>query len=184
MTIDREITLTILMPCLNEARTLPICIAKAQSYLAQQPFHGEIVVADNGSTDGSRELAELLGARVIPVAQRGYGNALRAGIKGAQGKLVIMGDSDASYDFASLDSFVAALATGYDLVIGNRFVGGIEDGAMPPLHRYFGNPLLTAIGRILYRVRSMIFTAGCVALGGTRYWDLASTVRAWNSPLK
>ena len=151
MTVDTDITLTILMPCLNEARTLPICIAKAQSYLQRQKFQGEIVVADNGSTDGSRELAESLGARVIPVAQRGYGNALQVGIKGARGKWVIMGDSDASYDFASLDSFVGALEAGNDLVIGNRFVGGIEYGAMPPLHRYLGNPLLTAIGRILYK---------------------------------
>src|SRR5262249_52361415 len=151
MTFDEEVTLTILMPCLNEARTLPICIAKARSYIARQSFCSEIVIVDNGSNDGSREIAESLGARVIPVPQRGYGNALRAGIEGARGKFVIMGDSDASYDFGTLDDFVKELEAGHDLVVGNRFRGGIEGGAMPPLHRYFGNPLLTAIGRILYK---------------------------------
>src|SRR5262249_7840263 len=151
MTFDEEVTLTILMPCLNEARTLPICIAKARSYIARQSFCSEIVIVDNGSNDGSREIAESLGARVIPVPQRGYGNALCAGIEGARGKFIIMGDSDASYDFGSLDDFVKQLEAGHDLVVGNRFRGGIEGGAMPPLHRYFGNPLLTAIGRILYK---------------------------------
>jgi glycosyltransferase involved in cell wall biosynthesis len=151
MTVDEKITLTILMPCLNEARTLPICIAKARSYIARQSFRSEIVIADNGSDDGSREIAESLGARVIAVPQRGYGNALRAGIEGAKGKFVIMGDSDASYDFGSLDTFVEKLEAGYDLVVGNRFGGGIENGAMPALHKYVGNPLLSAIGRILYK---------------------------------
>ena len=139
------------MPCLNEARTLPICIAKARSYIARQSFRSEIVIADNGSNDGSREIAEALGARVIAVPQRGYGNALRAGIEAAKGKFVIMGDSDASYDFGSLDAFVEELEAGYDLVVGNRFIGGIENGAMPPLHRYLGNPLLSAIGQFLYK---------------------------------
>jgi len=140
------------MPCLNEAKTLGACISKAQGYLARQNFLSEIVVADNGSTDGSIEIAQSLGARVVAVQQRGYGNALLAGIKSAHGKFVIMGDSDASYDFGSLDDVVEKLETGYDLVIGNRFLGGgIKPGAMPPLHRYFGNPLLTAIGKILYK---------------------------------
>src|SRR5215216_2682384 len=121
MTTEDKITLTILMPCLNEARTLPICIAKAHSYLARQSFRSEIVIADNGSQDGSREIAESLGARVITVPKRGYGNALQAGIDEARGKFVIMGDSDASYDFGSLDPFVKELETGYDLVVGNRF---------------------------------------------------------------
>jgi glycosyltransferase involved in cell wall biosynthesis len=151
MTIDKEITLSILMPCLNEARTLGTCIAKAKRYLARQNFHGEIIVADNGSTDGSQEIAESLGAQVVPVSERGYGNALKAGIKAARGKYVIMGDSDDSYDFESLEGFVEQLEAGYDLVCGNRFAGGIKDGAMPPLHRYFGNPLLTAIGRLLFK---------------------------------
>jgi glycosyltransferase involved in cell wall biosynthesis len=151
MTIDKEITLSILMPCLNEARTLGTCIAKAKRYLARQNFHGEIIVADNGSTDGSQEIAESFGAQVVPVSERGYGNALKAGIKAARGKYVVMGDSDDSYDFESLEGFVEQLEAGYDLVCGNRFAGGIKDGAMPPLHRYFGNPLLTAIGRLLFK---------------------------------
>src|SRR5262245_9720115 len=151
MTIDADITLSILMPCLNEARTLGICIAKAKRYLSRQNFAGEIVVADNGSTDGSQEIAVSLGARVVTVSERGYGNALKAGIKAARGKYVIMGDSDDSYDFESLEGFVERLEAGYERVCGNRFAGGIRDGAMPPLHRYFGNPLLTAIGRLLYK---------------------------------
>jgi glycosyltransferase involved in cell wall biosynthesis len=151
MTIDKEVTLSILLPCLNEARTLGTCIAKAKRYLARQNFTGEIVVADNGSIDGSQDIAESLGARVVSVSDRGYGSALKAGIKAARGKYIIMGDSDDSYDFESLDGFVEQLEAGYDLVCGNRFIGGIRNGAMPPLHRYFGNPLLTAIGRLLFK---------------------------------
>jgi glycosyltransferase involved in cell wall biosynthesis len=151
MTIEEPIFLSIVMPCLNEARTLPICIAKGRAYLDRQCFHGEIIVADNGSTDGSPALAESLGVRVVRVHQRGYGNALRAGIEAARGKFVIMGDSDDSYDFSALDAFVGRLSAGYDLVVGNRFVGGIKTGAMPPLHQYFGNPFLSAIGRLFYR---------------------------------
>jgi glycosyltransferase involved in cell wall biosynthesis len=149
--INQEVTLTVLMPCLNEARTLATCITKAQAYLAGQGIMGEIVVADNGSTDGSREIAESLGARVISVPRSGYGSALQTGIKASHGKFVIMGDSDDSYDFASLNAFFEKLNAGYDLVVGNRYKGGITAGAMPPLHRYFGNPLLTAIGRLLYK---------------------------------
>ena len=155
-----KVTLSILMPCLNEARSLPNCIAKAKSYLARQPFSGEIVIADNGSTDGSREIAESLGVRVICVEKRGYGQALRAGIEAARGEYVIMGDADDSYDFASLDAFVDKLQAGNDLVVGNRFRGGIEKGAMPPLHRYFGNPLLTMIGRALCRSPLRDFNCG------------------------
>jgi glycosyltransferase involved in cell wall biosynthesis len=151
LTIDAEITLSILMPCLNEATTLGTCIAKATRYLSRQSFAGEIVVADNGSTDGSQKIAEALGARVVSVSERGYGNALKAGIDAARGKYIIMGDSDDSYDFESLEGFIERLEAGYDLVCGNRFAGGIKDGAMPPLHRYFGNPLLTALGRLLFK---------------------------------
>jgi glycosyltransferase involved in cell wall biosynthesis len=160
MTIKREITLSILMPCLNEARTLGTCIAKAQNFLARQNFPGEIIVADNGSTDGSQQIAESLGARVVTVSDRGYGNVLKAGIKAARGKFVIIGDSDDSYDFMSLDGFVQQLEAGYDLVVGNRFAGGIKEGAMPPLHRYFGNPLLTAIGRLLFKSPVNDFNCG------------------------
>jgi glycosyltransferase involved in cell wall biosynthesis len=151
MDTQSEVTLSILMPCLNEVRTLGACIAKAKCYLARQNFAGEIVIADNGSTDGSQQLAESMGARVVSVSQRGYGNALKAGIIAARGKYIIMGDSDDSYDFESLDDFVEKLQAGYDLVCGNRFRGGIRRGAMPPLHRYFGNPLLTMLGRLLFK---------------------------------
>ena len=142
--------LTILMPCLNEARTLTGCIAKAQRFLEQYGISGEVLVADNGSTDGSIELATGLNARVVEVPVRGYGAALAAGIAAAKGEYVIMGDSDASYDFSALAPFVARLREGYDLVMGNRYMGGIASGAMPPMHRYFGNPLLTAVGRLFF----------------------------------
>lgn len=143
--------LTILMPCLNEAETLAACIVKARGYLERSGVEGEIVIADNGSTDGSQAIAEALGARVVPVPRRGYGAALIAGIEAAEGRFVIMGDSDDSYDFSRLDGFVQALRGGADLVMGNRFKGGIAKGAMPPLHRYLGNPVLSTIGRVLYR---------------------------------
>lgn len=142
--------LTILMPCLNEAETLAACIVKARGYLDRSGVAGEIVIADNGSTDGSQAIAEGLGARVVAVPRRGYGAALIAGIEAAEGRYVIMGDSDDSYDFSRLDGFVAALRGGADLVMGNRFKGGIAKGAMPPLHRYLGNPVLSTIGRVLY----------------------------------
>jgi glycosyltransferase involved in cell wall biosynthesis len=144
------VRLTILMPCLNEARTLPACIKKAQAYLARAGISGEILIADNGSTDGSRDIAQALGARVVTVTARGYGNALRAGIVAARGAYVIMGDADDSYDFGELEPFLHQLEAGYDLVIGNRFAGGIEPGAMPPLHRYLGNPVLSFLGRRLF----------------------------------
>jgi glycosyltransferase involved in cell wall biosynthesis len=151
MTGDEKIVLSILMPCLNEARTLSACIARARTYLARQSFAAEIIIADNGSTDGSAAIAEALGARVIRVPQRGYGSALRAGIEEARGEFVIMGDADDSYDFSALDAFVDKLKAGHDLVVGNRFTGGIKKDAMPLLHRYFGNPVLSAVGRLLYR---------------------------------
>jgi glycosyltransferase involved in cell wall biosynthesis len=141
---------SIVMPCLNEAETLGICIEKAQSYLTQHNISGEIVVADNGSTDGSIEIAKQMNARVIRVKAKGYGSALMSGIAAARGKYVIMGDSDDSYDFTNLTPFMEKLREGYDLVMGNRFKGGIKPGAMPPLHKYLGNPVLTAIGRLLF----------------------------------
>ncbi len=145
------IELTILMPCLNEAETLAACIKKALGFLAESGIKGEVVIADNGSTDGSQDIATGLGARVVAVPQRGYGSALIAGIQAAQGSYVVMGDSDDSYDFSRLDGFVEKLRGGADLVMGNRFKGGIAKGAMPPLHRYLGNPVLSTIGRVLYR---------------------------------
>ncbi len=139
------------MPCLNEAETLGICIDKAFRFLDEAGINGEVLIADNGSTDGSQSIAEALGARVVPVPQRGYGAALIIGIKSARGRYVIMGDSDDSYDFLRLHAFVDALRRGTELVMGNRFRGGIAPGAMPPLHRYFGNPVLSTLGRILFR---------------------------------
>ena len=152
--------LTILMPCLNEAETLAVCIGKAKGFLERTGIAGEIVIADNGSTDGSQAIAEGLGARVVPIPTRGYGAALIGGIKAAYGRYVIMGDSDDSYDFSQLDDFVAQLRQGWQLVMGNRFRGGIAPGAMPPLHRYLGNPVLTATGRILYGSPSGDFHCG------------------------
>ena len=142
--------LSILMPCLNEVRTLAACIKKAQGFLKQHGISGEVIVADNGSTDGSIEVAKQLNARVVQVPTRGYGAALATGIEAASGKYVIMGDSDESYDFSALWPFVEKLRDGYDLVMGNRYLGGIAPGAMPPMHRYFGNPLLTALGRLFF----------------------------------
>jgi glycosyltransferase involved in cell wall biosynthesis len=144
---EGEVELTVLMPCLNEARTLARCIAKARNYLERRGIRGEVLVADNGSTDGSQALAEQAGARVVPVPVRGYGAALIAGIEAAKGRYVVMGDSDDSYDFGDLDPFVNALRRGEQLVVGNRFRGGISPGAMPFLHRYLGNPVLSFLGR-------------------------------------
>jgi len=143
--------LSILMPCLNEAETLATCIKKAQKALEDLNVDGEVVVADNGSTDGSPEIAASLGARVIHVAEKGYGSALLGGIKAARGKYIIMGDADDSYDFSNLGPFLDKLRAGYELVMGNRFKGGIAPNAMPPLHRYLGNPVLTGIGRVFFK---------------------------------
>jgi len=143
--------LSIVMPCLNEAETLATCIRKAQGYLDRSGVDGEVLIADNGSTDGSQAIAEELGARVVDVTEKGYGNALMGGIRAARGTYVIMGDADDSYDFADLDPFVAELRKGADVVMGNRFQGGIAPGAMPPLHQYLGNPVLSAIGKLFFK---------------------------------
>lgn len=152
--------LTILMPCLNEAETLETCIVKAFDYLKRSGVDGEVLIADNGSTDGSQDIAKRLGARVVDVPVKGYGAALIAGIDDARGKFVIMGDSDDSYDFSNLDPFVDALRAGSDLVMGNRFAGGIAKNAMPPLHRYLGNPVLSTVGRVFYRTPVKDFHCG------------------------
>ena len=157
---ERAIELSIVMPCLNEAETLGTCIIKAQRYLAAAGIEGEVVVADNGSTDGSRRIALELGARVVDVPIRGYGAALWSGISAARGRFVIIGDSDDSYDFSDLDPFVSGLRRGYDIVMGDRFAGGIDPGAMPWLHRYFGTPALSALGRLLFGVPSRDFNCG------------------------
>jgi glycosyltransferase involved in cell wall biosynthesis len=142
---------TILMPCLNEGETVATCVRKATGFLATRGIAGEVVVADNGSSDGSQALARAAGARVVDVAGRGYGAALLGGIAAARGRFVIMGDADDSYDFSRLDEFVERLRAGDQLVMGNRFAGGIAPGAMPPLHRYLGNPVLSCLGRVLFR---------------------------------
>jgi glycosyltransferase involved in cell wall biosynthesis len=144
------VELTIVMPCLNEAETVATCVHKAVGFLAESGIDGEVVVADNGSTDGSQRLATDAGARVVPIAEKGYGNALMGGISAARGKYVIMGDADDSYDFTHLMPFVTELRKGKELVMGNRFKGGIEPGAMPKLHKYLGNPVLSFIGRLFF----------------------------------
>jgi Glycosyl transferase family 2 len=142
--------LTILMPCLNEAETVATCVRKARSFLARTGIEGEVLVADNGSSDGSPQLARDAGARVVQISKKGYGNALIGGIDAATGRYVIMADADDSYDFSQLDAFVHGLRAGNTMVIGHRFRGGIQPGAMPPLHRYLGNPLLSFAGRLLF----------------------------------
>ena len=141
---------SIIMPCLNEAETLETCIRKAQWFIAENDLAGEVIIADNGSNDGSQEIARRLNARVIDVPAKGYGSALKGGIAAARGQYIIMGDADDSYDFSNLNPFLVKLRNGYDLVMGNRFRGGIESGAMPLLHRYLGNPVLTGIGKLLF----------------------------------
>jgi len=145
------IELSIVMPCLNEAETLATCIEKAQTFLKNEGIHGEILIADNGSTDGSQEIARQMNARLIEVSKKGYGSALSGGIQAARGAYIIMGDSDDSYNFLDLMPFVEQLRAGFDLVMGNRFLGTILPGAMPPLHRHLGNPVLTTIGRLFFR---------------------------------
>jgi glycosyltransferase involved in cell wall biosynthesis len=147
---EAAVEISIVMPCLNEAETLAVCIEKAQQSLRELNCAGEIIVADNGSADGSQQIAARCGARVVHVAGKGYGSALMGGIAAARGRYVIMGDADDSYDFANLGPFIEKLREGYELVMGNRFKGGIKPGAMPPLHHYFGNPLLSGIGRMFF----------------------------------
>jgi hypothetical protein len=146
------VELTILMPCLNEAETIEVCVQKAMGYLARSGVAGEVLIADNGSTDGSQALAEACGARVVSVPEKGYGAALMGGIKAAHGRYVIMGDADDSYDFENLDGMLDHLRDGAELVMGNRFKGGIAKGAMPFLHRYLGNPVLSFIGRLFFAI--------------------------------
>ena len=152
--------LSIVLPCLNEARTLQSCIEDALQFIRTRGISGEVIVADNGSTDGSQAIASGAGARVIEIPERGYGNAVSGGIAAAQGTFIIMGDADGSYDFLALDLFLEKLRSGYDLVMGNRFSGGIEKGAMPFLHRYVGNPVLSFIGNLLFRSPAKDFHCG------------------------
>lgn len=149
---EGDIRVSAVMPCLNEEKSLGICIEKAQRCFRKLGIRGEVVVADNGSCDGSIAVAEKCGARVVHEPRRGYGAALQAGIRAAAGEIVVMADADDSYDWTTMGDFIAQIDAGYDLVMGNRFKGGIEAGAMPPLHRYLGNPALSFITRIFYRI--------------------------------
>ncbi len=176
------------MPCLNEAATVADCVKQARDALAKYAISGEVIVADNGSTDGSRELAAAAGARVVPVPLRGYGSALLTGIASARGEYVVMGDADGSYDFMAIETFVTKLREGYDLVMGNRFKGGIAEGAMPFLHRYLGNPVLSFLGRLFSSsvasssaARSAISTPGSAASAAPRSSRSTCVRRAWSS---
>lgn len=155
-----NVQLTILMPCLDEAETLAICIDKANGWIKGSDISAEVLIADNGSTDGSQKIAESLGARVVDVKQKGYGSALYHGTIAAKGKWVVMGDSDDSYDFSRLDLFIEKLDEGFELVMGNRFLGGIEPGAMPWKNRLIGNPVLTFVGRLLFKCPAKDFHCG------------------------
>lgn len=155
-----SLELSIIMPCLDEAETIAACIQKAMQFLKHNAVTGEVLIADNGSTDGSIQIAQALGARVVGIPARGYGAALIGGIEAAQGRYIIMGDSDDSYNFLALMPFLEQLRTGTDLVMGNRFAGGIAPGAMPPLHKYFGNPVLSFIGRLFFKAKIGDFHCG------------------------
>ena len=146
-----NVELTVLMPCLNEIETIETCIKKAQHFFYKNSINGEVLIADNGSTDGSQQVALSLGANVVHVSEKGYGSALLGGIKAAKGKYIIMGDADDSYDFSSLEYFIEKLRDGCDLVMGNRFKGGVKPGAMPFLHKYLGNPVLSFLGRLFFK---------------------------------
>src|SRR5262249_23726793 len=160
------IEVSVVIPCLNEANSLGFCIEKATAAFRSAGLQGEVVVADNGSTDGSIGIAESLGARVVRVTERGYGAALKAGVAASLGRFVVMGDADDSYDFGEVPNFVAKLREGNELVMGNRFKGGIQPSAMPPLHKYFGNPGLTALLNLLFHAR--IGDSYCGLRGFTR----------------
>jgi hypothetical protein len=153
MSTDLEVT--VLLPCLNEAETLETCVRKALRSLSELGVQGEVLVSDNGSTDGSQEIAVRSGARVVQAPRRGYGAALITGIAAARGRYVIMADADDSYDLSNLGPFIARLREGHDVVMGNRFRGGIAAGAMPFLHRYLGNPVLSWLGRVLFGLKGV-----------------------------
>jgi len=144
--------LSVVIPCLNEKLTLAVAVGMARDLVASIGGDGEVVVADNGSTDGSQEIAVANGARVVSVAEKGYGNALKGGIAGSRGDIVVMGDADSTYDFREAKALVESVVSGADLAMGSRLRGDIEKGAMPFLHRYFGTPALSALIRILYRI--------------------------------
>jgi hypothetical protein len=169
--------LSVVLPCLNEARTITGCVREAMDALAASGIAGEVVVADNGSTDGSQDLATRAGARVVPIAAKGYGHALRGGIAAARGRFILMGDADGSYDFSHLPRFVERLRAGADLVMGNRFRGGIQPGAMPWKNRHIGNPVLSFVGRLFFGTGIGDFHCGLRAFTADAYrrMDLRTT---------
>ncbi len=170
-----DIQVSVVMPCLNEAKTVGVCVDKARRELDRLGVSGEVIIADNGSTDDSAAIAESHGARVVPVARKGYGAALQGGIAAARGKFIIMGDADDSYDFSHLEPFVEQLYTGKDLVMGNRFKGGIRPGAMPWLHQYVGNPVLTGILNLFFRSPIRDAHCGLRAFRKDAYQELGLT---------
>ena len=179
-----DVDISVVMPCLNEAETLRACIELAQHGLRRAGRSGEVVVADNGSTDGSIAIAERAGARVVRVAERGYGSAYRGGFRAARGRIVVMGDSDDTYDFSRLDELIAPLERGADLVLGSRLKGDIAPGAMPWLHRYVGNPLLSACSTCSFARGFPIPTADCGRFDAMPTSDSASAPPAWSSRRK
>ncbi|MCC6415535.1 MAG: glycosyltransferase family 2 protein, partial [Opitutaceae bacterium] len=175
--IDSPPEITVVIPCLNEALTIEGCVREALGAMAAHGITGEVLVADNGSTDESPALATAAGARVVPIVAKGYGNALRGGIAAARGRYILMGDADGSYNFAHLPRFVERLRAGADLVMGNRFLGGIEPGAMPWKNRHLGNPLLSFIGRLFFNTPIGDFHCGLRAFSAAAYrkMDLRTT---------
>src|SRR5947209_3794424 len=164
--LDREVQVSVVIPCLNEVRTIAGCIERAVDAFPRAGVVGEVIDADNGSEDGSVDIAETLGARVVQVPRRGYGSALRTGIEAARGTFIVIGDADGSYDFGEIPKFLEKWRQGYDVVMGNRFAGDIKRGAMPWHHRYIGNPLLSGLLRILFHPG--IHDAHCGMRGFTR----------------
>jgi glycosyltransferase involved in cell wall biosynthesis len=159
-TKNEQLELSIVLPCLNEEQTVGICVAKAVQFLKEYKINGEVIVADNGSTDSSIAIAQEQGAIAIHIEQKGYGMALRGGFSAARGKYIIMADSDDSYDLVNLLPFVEKLRAGYELVMGNRFKGGIKKGAMPWHHRYIGNPVLSFLGKLFFKTPAKDFHCG------------------------
>jgi glycosyltransferase involved in cell wall biosynthesis len=158
--LQEPMELSIVLPCLNEEHTVGTCVAQARSFLENCNVNGEVIVADNGSTDQSARIAMSAGAVVVPVEQKGYGSALKGGFQAARGRFIIMGDADESYDLLHLMPFLEKLREGYDLVMGNRFKGGIQKGAMPWHHRYIGNPILSFIGQLFFKTPAKDFHCG------------------------
>ncbi|CAM3457132.1 glycosyltransferase family 2 protein [Aequorivita lipolytica] len=167
-----NVELSVVMPCLNEAETLAVCIKKAQGFFEHENITGEVIIADNGSTDGSQQIAKDLNAAVVNVPQKGYGSALRGGIEAANGKFIIMGDADDSYDFNNLMPYLSKLREGNDMVMGNRFKGGIKKGAMPFLHKYLGNPVLSFIGRLFFKSKIGDFHCGLRGFSKEAYFKM------------